>query len=182
MHKPTSPLHPAHPTQGFTLIELMVTLTLAAILLAVAIPGFTNQLQGWQRDSATQAFTSHIRLARTEAIRTSRRVVMCTSADGSSCAKDTVWQTGWIVFVDVDGNDALNTGDHVLATRGVSSGLRSMQTNGNVQRLVFMPNGLMASNATTLEVIPTGSAVRTNEVTVNRVGRAYVTSADQKKT
>ncbi len=166
--------------RGFTLVELMVTLALAAVLLMLAIPSFTNQLRGWQRDSATKAFTAHVQLARSEAIKTSRRVVMCSSANGAACANSNEWRSGWLVFVDANSNGNIDAGETVLVSRGTSTGLTSMLTSGNVQRLAFMPNGLMASNATTLQVIPTGSvSIQMNEVTVNRIGRAYAKAIDR---
>lgn len=166
--------------RGFTLVELMVTLVLAAILMLLAIPSFTHQLRGWQRDSATKAFTAHVQLARSEAIKTSRRVVMCSSTNGTACANTNEWCTGWIVFVDSDVDGTLDTGETVLVSRGAFTGLVSMQASGNIQRMVFMPNGLMASSATSLKVIPTGSStLKLNEVRVNRIGRAYVKAKDQ---
>lgn len=166
--------------RGFTLVELMVTLALAAMLLTLAIPSVTNQLRGWQRDSATKAFTAHVQLARSEAIKTSRRVVMCSSSNGAACANSNNWRSGWLVFVDSNGNGNIDAGETVLVSRGASSGLTSMLASGNVQRLAFMPNGLMASNATTLQVIPTGNAsIQINEVTVNRIGRAYARATNR---
>lgn len=81
----------------------------------------------------------------------------------------------------VDSDGARDAEDNILATHGVSNGLSTMQTNGKVQRLIFMPNGLMASTATTLQVIPVGGELKMNEVVLNRVGRAYVRATDQKK-
>lgn len=171
----------ARPVHGFTLVELMVTLVLAALLTMIAIPSFISQLRGWQRDSATKAFAAHIQLARSTAIKTSRRVVMCSSVNGTTCENANEWRTGWLVFIDLNNDDALDAEDNVLATRGVSNGLNTMQTNNSVRRLIFMPNGLMASTATTLQVIPAGSDLKMNEVVLNRVGRPYVKATDQPK-
>lgn len=171
----------ASTNKGFTLVELMVTLALMGVLMTLAVPAFTSQLRGWQRDSATKAFTTHIQLARSEAIKTSRRVVMCSSTNGTTCASSDEWQAGWIVFIDVNANNTADAAETVLASRGAFTGLVSMRASGNVQRLAFLPNGLMASTFTTVSVIPSGgSALRMNEVTVNRIGRAYVTAKDQK--
>lgn len=165
---------------GFTLVELMVTLALFALLVSLAVPSFTRQLREWQRDSATKAFTAHVQLARSEAIKSSRRVVVCSSVDGEECADSNEWATGWVVFLDVDGDGDIDAGETLLVSRGAATGLTSMLASGNVQRLVFLPNGLMASNATTLQVIPSGSnQIKMNEVTVNRIGRAYVKAEDQ---
>lgn len=181
MHTPTLYHHRvrARPVHGFTLVELMVTLALAALLTMIAIPSFTNQLRGWQRDSATKAFTAHVQLARSTSIKTSRRVVMCSSDDGKTCGNGNDWRMGWLVYVDVNNSGKLDGNDNVLANRGASTGLTTMQTSVGVQQLIFMPNGLMASNATTLSVIPLGSTVRMNQVVLNRVGRPYVRSTEQ---
>lgn len=166
--------------RGFTLVELLVTLVLSAILVVLAIPSFTNQLREWQRDSATKAFTAHVQLARSEAIKTSRRVVMCSSTDGSDCADSNDWSTGWIVFVDANGDGSHDEGETVLGSRGAATGLTSMQASDDVQSLAFLPNGLLASGATRLQVIPAGSnALKMNEVSVNRIGRTHVKAKDQ---
>lgn len=157
----------------------MVTVALAAILMMLAIPSFTNQLRGWQRDSATKALTAHLQLARSEAIKTSRRVVMCSSTNGTACAESVEWSTGWIVFIDGDGDEALGTGETTLVSRGASTGLASMKSG--IKSLSFMPNGLLASNPSSFEVIPLGrGGVKFNKVTINRIGRAYVTALAQK--
>lgn len=179
------PHHPATRRQrtsqsGFTLVELMVTLALGAILASLAIPSFTSQLRGWQRDSATKTFTAHLQLARSEAIKTSRQVVICSSSDGTACADNNNWATGWIVFVDGNSDGIHDADETVLVVRGASSGLSSMTTSGNVQRLIFLPSGLLASAATTLEVKPSGSsALKMNRVTINRIGRASIKTVDQ---
>ena len=93
----------ARPAQGFTLVELMVTLALAALLTLIAVPSFIHQLRGWQRDSATRAFTAHIQLARSTAIKTSRRVVTpqaCRAESGGALgtgnsARDFNIECGW---------------------------------------------------------------------------------------
>lgn len=168
------------PPHGFTLVELMVTLVLAGILILLAIPGFTSQWRGWQRDSATRTFTAHVQLARSAAIKTSRRVVMCSSSNGSACANSHDWSAGWIVFVDSNADNVANSSETVLASRGPLAGLTSMLASGSVRRLSFMPNGLLGSNATSVSVIPLGgTSVLTNEITINRVGRAYVKSKKQ---
>jgi type IV fimbrial biogenesis protein FimT len=176
--------HPArrfrpHSFAGFTLVELMVTLSIAAILITLAVPSFTRQLREWQRDSATKAFTAHVQLARSEAIKTSRRVVMCSS-NGTTCANSNDWSTGWLIFMDLDANNSLDSDEPILSVRQAPSGLSQMQTSGNVQRMVFMPNGLTASNPTTMSIIPSGpSDLKQNQVTVNRIGRTYVRTTDQ---
>lgn len=107
---------------GFTLIELMVTLAVAAILLTVAVPSFWAIIQDNRLTAQTNDFVTDLHLARTEAITRGRRVTMCRCASNSSgqCPEssgqftcDTAsgknWDQGWVIFVDAD-QDAQHDG------------------------------------------------------------------------
>lgn len=161
---------------GFTLVELMVTVALLAVILTLGVPSFTDLLRSWQRDVATRAFTGHVRMARSEAIKTSQQVVMCTSADGAGCAGDNNWMAGWIVFTDRDGDRTVDAADDtILATQGPLSGLVRMQTNNNVNNFFFLPSGLMPTRQSTLRIEAQGSeSVEQNAVAISSTGRISV--------
>jgi len=157
--------------RGVTIIESMVTIAALAILLGIAAPSFQSQWQKWQRDSAVKTFKAHLRLARAEALRTGRRVVVCNSKDAASCAPSTEkdWRHGWIVFIDDNDNNQLNKGESIVATASAQTGLQSMLARNNIRRFVFKPNGLMASGMTTVTVQPPDEAAYL--ITISRVGR-----------
>jgi type IV fimbrial biogenesis protein FimT len=163
------------------MIELMVTMALVAILATLAFPSFSETVRQWRRDSATRALTSSLQLARSEAIKSSRRIVVCSSANGTSCLGTTAWGSGWIVFVD-DGATQLSVdaGERVLAVTAAPSGIASITSTNNVSTLLFLPNGLMRSAASTVFTVTPNGAIsgrtRINDVSVSQVGRTSVAS------
>ena len=78
MHPPPnssgSPVH--HGARGFTAIELMVTIGIAAILAALAAPSFTGLMERWRVRQAAEGLQSTLYYARSEAIKRGGNVVM----------------------------------------------------------------------------------------------------------
>ena len=161
------------------MIELLVTVAVLAILAALALPSFGETLRGWRRDSATKAFTTHLQFARAQAIKTSRKVNICSSTDGANCSTSNDWKSGWLVFVDINNNGTIDTGE-LIASQSAVSGVASMTATDSVKKLIFLPNGLLSEGKTTITVKPSGSTTtKVNEISIGRVGRAQVTSAAQ---
>ena len=84
--------------RGFSLVELMVTITVAAILLAIAVPGFRDVIHRNRVSSASNELLASLSYARTEAITRGQLVSMCPSTDSESCAGGKVYESGWIVY------------------------------------------------------------------------------------
>lgn len=161
----------------------MVTIALLAILTTLAIPSFAEMLRQWRRDSATRELSTSLQLARSEAIKSSRQMMVCPSTDGATCAATNEWRTGWIVFVD-DGagtqananNQIYNTNERVLKVVSAQAGVATLTSTVGTQFMQFLPNGLMGSATTTLTVTPSGasSSTKVDKITVSRVGRVSV--------
>src|SRR5512140_2555722 len=79
---------------GFTLVETMVVLVVAALLISVGVPSLTAALDAARLTSASNTFLAHLHYARSEAIKRSGRVVMCKSSDGQSCNPAGGWDQG----------------------------------------------------------------------------------------
>lgn len=98
---------------GFTLIELMVTISIAAIGMAIAYPSFTSVLRSNRVATGTNGLIASFNLARTEAIRSNRGGGVCPSTDGTACSGND-WNAGVLVFTDIDGDRKWSSGDTVI--------------------------------------------------------------------
>lgn len=95
-------------TRGFTLIELVVTMAIAAVLMMVAAPSFVNFQRNSQLTSLTNSLVASIYAARGEAMKTGFNAFVVPTANGSD------WTTGWIVFVDNNGDGSFSAADDTL--------------------------------------------------------------------
>lgn len=89
--------------RGFSLIELMITLFVAALLMSAAVPAYRTYVAKSHMSAGTNLFLAHLNTMRSEAVTRGVPVAMCASSDQSSCSNSGHWSTGWIVFTDSDG-------------------------------------------------------------------------------
>jgi type IV fimbrial biogenesis protein FimT len=92
--------------KAFTLIELMVTVSILAIVMALAIPSFKSSVANNRSVGAGSELVTALNFARTEAIRRGAYVSICASSDGAACLAADNWKKGWLVFVDAATSDA----------------------------------------------------------------------------
>jgi len=164
---------------GFSLVELLVVTTLAAILSMVAIPAMTEMINSQRSIALASAFLSSLNLARAEAIKRNGRTVLCKSVDGLTCADTGGWEQGWIVFHDVDNDAALDLGEQVIERHGgVADGL-SLSGNTPVANYVsFSASGSAklvsgAFQAGTFTLCPPSSSTSDiRQVVLSSTGRA----------
>lgn len=82
---------------GFTLIELMVTVSIAAVLMMVAVPSLSTYRRNAELTSVTNTLVASINTARGEALKRGLSAMVVPTNNG------TLWTAGWTVFIDVDG-------------------------------------------------------------------------------
>lgn len=144
---------------GFTLIELMVAVAIAAILIAVAVPSFNAMIAGNRLATQTNDVIGAIMFARSESIRRNRTITFCraASATANACENGANW-TDWIVTNNPAAGAAANTLRRgAFAQSGEAMRISSTLTSS---RLAFTPNGLanVAGGANTIRVCTTSSA------------------------
>ena len=127
---------------GFTLLELMITISVAAVLIAVGVPGMQDFVSSNRRAAEVNALVAALQFARSEAVARNRLVIMCPSTDGASCAASTEWEDGWIVHVDLN-DDAVITDNEILRAE---AGAEVMTVRSDFQSLSYRPNGRIWTN------------------------------------
>jgi type IV fimbrial biogenesis protein FimT len=149
---------------GFTLVELMITLALVAILATVGVPSFIDFIANNRVIVQTNELVGALNLARSEAVKRGARVTVCRRATDTSCG-DT-WNNGWLVFVDAGAAGSVDTGDEVLRVWGATNSAVSLVSTQNAVQ--FQNLGLTTNTTFTLTPTPChGPRVRSVDVSVS---------------
>lgn len=159
--------------KGFTLLELLVVVSILGTLAMLALPSMEDMLARAETDSSAKLLQTALSLAKSEAIKRGESVSVCASGDGSDCATDE-WSTGWIVFVDnnadangnagsIDPEDAIVRAFSPSGEANLSSTIdllqydyRGMGLNDAVQDFKFCPRDNDSDKARGLEISVTG--------------------------
>lgn len=170
-------------TRGFTLLELMITVAVLIILLAIAVPSFQGLMASNRLTAATNEFIAALNTSRAEAIRRGQRVILCASSNGTGCT-DTDWTQGWILFNDSD-NDAAFDGspEAILRIGSLASPGISIVGNSSVNRYVAYtadgtakhPNNSFQAGTIRVVINSTALAQNVNCIVLNNGGRIKVT-------
>ncbi len=174
------------PQSGFTLLELMLVVTIAGLLLAVGVPAMGNFLRNARITNAANDVMAGLHFTRSEAIKRRLPVTLCTSADplnpNPACSAS-AFLTGWIAFVDTNQSGQRDAGEAVLLQREPMPATITARASANPFRVTYLLNGF-ALNAAAAQLVlcdergnaPSGgelSAARGIQIAVT--GRAGVT-------
>lgn len=129
---------------GFSLVELIVTLSIVAILMASAVPAFFSLMAQNELSVATNAARGALMLARETAVLKGQPMSLCAGTPTGGCSGD--WSVGqWLVFRDSNHSGDLDSGETVLehgAVPGTAQGGVTIGGNGPLRSaLVYMPLG-----------------------------------------
>lgn len=140
-----------HRSLGVTLIELMVTLSIAAIMLTLAVPAFQAFIRTTHARTVATDLAAAFSLARSEAIKRGWPVTVCKSgniqASALACSTAASWQDGWVVFVDTDQDGVVDTGDTPLRVGKPATSRIAISAGSNYSDYVtYFPTGYSLGN------------------------------------
>lgn len=98
---------------GVTLLELMIALSIGALLIVLAMPAYGDWIADYRLMNHARALAGSMYVARSEAIKRGYRVDLCKSADLVQCG-GTGWNRGWLVYVDANLDGQVDPGEPVL--------------------------------------------------------------------
>lgn len=156
---------------GFTLIELMITLVILAVLLGIGVPMFQEGVLNSKLSSYANDLVASATFARGEAVKRNSRVGMCASSNGTACSGN--WEQGWMIYHDANNNGSHDSGEVVLERQGALATGYKITSSGDV---IFEPTGFGSTSRifTICRQLPSvGGHERI--VTLNSTGRLSVT-------
>ncbi len=156
--------------RGFTLIELLIVIAIISMLMAIGLSSFQSIMASSRLTSVANAMVSALQLARFEALKQHKQVVV---------TKNTSWTNGWIVFVDSNGNKAQDSNEPPLAIFDALSSIIAVTNNlatASAGYVYYDANGRSNTKGTFSFCLPAGTNQDFRSVVIAVTGRTHVES------
>lgn len=162
---------PADNHSGMSLVELLTSIGILAIVAAVSAPSMAKLVERQRAVGATNALVTHLSLARLTAITHSSHTVLCPSTNGATCNAGTDWSDGLLLFLDRDGNRRPDHPRDIVRAdnTSLSQHLRLISSTGR-QQARYLPDGRSAGSNLTISICNMRGELL-GSVIVNNTGR-----------
>jgi len=156
---------------GFTLIELMVTITIMGIVTAIGVPSFKSVVTGTKITTTVNKMVASINFSRSEAVKRNQYVVLLKNG-----VDDKNWSEGWKIFVDENRNQILDSNDELLKEYRPIDGNLILLTDNTIGRSIsYTPTGVKREMITQKFNLHSASGEESRSVEINVIGRPKVT-------
>jgi type IV fimbrial biogenesis protein FimT len=120
---------------GLTLLELIITLTIASILMMIAIPSMKSYSLNDRLRTNVNALIGHLALARSESVKRSQQVSICASNNSITCSGS--WDDGWIIYIDADVDNSFTAGEEVIRVQQSLDGSNTLSATGIGMQITY---------------------------------------------
>lgn len=158
------------PDTGFTVLELLVTLALAAVLLVGAVPSLQQFTWRQQMRAAVGSLHHDLLLARSEAVFRNAQVMACPGDRQAGCTGQADWSGGWIVFPDHNGDRQRQTEESILRHGQVAGQVNILGSRGR-SHIRFLPNGSAPGSNGTIAFCGAGGPQQARKLVISNAGR-----------
>jgi type IV fimbrial biogenesis protein FimT len=161
---------------GFTLLELMVVLALVSLLLMAGVPAYRTFVLNLELRAATERLASDLRYARHAAVNEGDRVGVCPGDDSAGCLGSPVWDEGWIIYGDENGDRTWQAAEPLLRVSPRLRGMSARSSSGRTE-LGFFPNGTAPGSNATVRLCDERGGAFGRQVRISLTGRIRTTHA-----
>jgi type IV fimbrial biogenesis protein FimT len=160
-------------SSGLTLVETLVTLAVGSIVLAVGIPALAGLVAGNRITSELNTLTTHLHLARSEAMKRGLRAVICPTRDGATCLGSQDWGQGYMLFADFDADRERDPDETVLQVHRVDGGQIRIDSGGR-RTIAYQADGFARGSNLTVTFCDAAGRADPKAVVVSATGRPRV--------
>ena len=128
---------------GFSMMEMLMTLLILGLVAALGVPSLNEFIEDNRLNAAVADIQSAMQTARAEAVGRNARVTLCKkNSDSTNCVTSGGWQQGWLMFVDADNDQAVDSGEDVLLVHDPLLGKLTLHgTTQLASSITFRPSG-----------------------------------------
>ena len=168
--------------EGFTFLELIITIAIIAILMGIAIPSFQTLISSTRIYSQSKKLFNTLVMTRSRAITSGYRTILCPTIDGEQCNNDNKWHHRLIIFEDRDGNGKRDVeNEPIVHTTEAAEQLNiysgsSYASTGARRRVAYYPMGHAYGSTITITVCDKRGTTDPYLIVVSNFGRPRISS------
>jgi type IV fimbrial biogenesis protein FimT len=124
---------------GLTLPELLIGLSVMSIMSLAALNFLPPLIHSSRMSGEVNRFVVALQLARSEAVKQGRRLVLCPQTQQRDCGRDADWENGWMLFAS--DNREREVDEPLILAAPPLAGFIKMRSGNHRKRIVYQPDG-----------------------------------------
>jgi type IV fimbrial biogenesis protein FimT len=153
--------------RGLTLIELLMVLGIALAVFGFALPALSGAVEATHSSQARSALMGTYLSALTGAAVTNSHAILCPSSDGASCVNGSDWSSGWIGFIDANGDRERQPDEAIFSRQAALPGKVRLHSTAGRSRIEIQADGSSAGSNVTFTLCDGRGAARAESLVLS---------------